>query len=227
MAKRREAVRKRLQQGGQQNIATLQQILKLRQSKAKLLGYSSHASFVLERKMAGSAAAVSKFLSKLSKGIAPAVRRDLASLVKAKGGKILFEDVPLYTSKIQQQRFGFNAEELRQYFPLEHVKKEMFEIYGTLLGVKFSLVRGMPKWHQDVELYHVTDSRGSLSSYFYLDLFPRPGKYTHAAMFSIQSKPQVCAMVANFPKPRRLHAPLLRVQLSWRLLHTSSSCPWG
>jgi thimet oligopeptidase len=85
-----------------------------------------------------------------------------------------------------KEKFNQTEEELREYFPAEHVKEVTMEIYQELLGLKFRKLEKAKTWHELVSCYEVKDaSTDALMGYFYLDLFPRPDKYNHAAAFPL------------------------------------------
>jgi len=163
---------------------------------------------------------VEGLLLKLKKGL----KRDLAELLSAKRHitgdkktKIEFYDTAYYSNQIQKSKFKVDQEKIRKYFPLEVVLKETFEIYSKLFSVVFEPVKGFKLWHEDVQLYVVKDKAGQIMGYFALDLFPREGKYGHAAEFGITSGRQAgefyvapfCSMVANFAKPGKNRPSLL------------------
>lgn len=112
-----------------------------------------------------------------------------------------------------------DSQKIKEYFPADHVTEQMLGVYQKLLGLKFRLIENAATWHPDVKLYEIADaSGGGPIAYFYLDLFPREGKYKHAAAFPLISgrllpdgsyqKP-VAAMVANFNKPAKNRPSLL------------------
>ena len=126
-------------------------------------------------------------------------------------GKINKEDFWYYITTIQEKEFSVDQEQLKEYFPIDVVTKGLMDIYQRLLGLTFSKVEGIPVWHPDVELYKVNDTATKETiGYFFLDLFPREGKYGHAAVWQIQPgsvdpngqrSKAVMGMACNFPKP--------------------------
>ena len=169
--------------------------------------------------MAKSASAVSTFLSELSEKLRPLLARDIAEIVELKkkecgegcDPRIYGWDRVYYTKKLAEEKFKVDHEKLREYFPLSVVKDGLLEIYQGLLGVKFEKDPAVPTWHEDVECYKVTDSSDhTLIGWFFLDLYPREGKYGHAACFGLQSACEIeegnwqhplAACVCNFTKP--------------------------
>lgn len=217
---REELSRKHLRKGGRQNLKLAEKILDLRYRNARLLGYSDHASYRLEEKMAKSKENASRFLDELMGKIERGVREEIAMLSRLKrehtGDRLAIvgsSDIAYYANRLKKERFSFDTESLRPYFPLEKVRQGMFEIYQTLLGVTFIRIKDIPLWHPDVELYSIADSRtGGLIAYFAMDLYPRENKYGHAAAFNVISGHDrgwndetyvtpFATLVTNFPKP--------------------------
>ena len=134
-------------------------------------------------------------------------------------GKVNKEDFWYYITTIQEKEYSVDQEQLKEYFPIDVVTKGLMDIYQRLLGLTFSKVEGIPVWHPDVELYKVDDTATKETiGYFFLDLFPREGKFGHDAMFQIQPRsldPEgqrskaVTGMACNFPKPTKDRPSLL------------------
>lgn len=126
-------------------------------------------------------------------------------------GLINKEDFWYYINNIQEKEFAVDQEALKEYFPIEVVTKGLMDIYQTLLGLSFYKVENVKAWHEDVELYRVEDTATKeVIGYFFMDMFPREGKYGHAAMWQIQPgsldssgkrQKAVAGMVCNFAKP--------------------------
>jgi thimet oligopeptidase len=209
------------------NLPLLKEILQLRTEAAKLLGYKTHADYNLEPRMAKNAATVDAFIDKLVGRVKPLAKKELAEMIKLKDAelgaksdhKIAIWDWRYYDNQLRKQKYSIDKEAIKVYFPLEKVTNGMLDVYQTLLGVKFKRVKDASVWHPDVMLYEIKDaSGGEPIAYFYMDLFPREGKYKHAAAFSLISgrniegtyqKP-VSAMVANFTKPAGGRPSLLK-----------------
>lgn len=225
--KRKELGNKYLQKGGMKNMKLLAEILKLRHKNARLLGYKRHADYKTEIRMAKNAKTATLFVKKLLQKINRPVQGDIHQLLELKKNseknedkKIFYHDVNYYIEQLQQKKFSINAEEVREYFPLETVKKGIFEIYSRLFSVQFQKLNGYSLWHKDVELYRVKDLKGDTKSYFFLDLHPRPNKYGHAAVDSVVSgcldgftsttyKAPIAYMMTNFPNPQKKFPSLL------------------
>ena len=203
-----------------ENLPILEKVLDLRYEAAELLGYKSHAHFVLEERMAHDPKTVSRFIKRLRKRLRPLAKKELAlmrGLKKKEGAQdpgVIHEwDWRYYDTLVRKTRYEIDQNEIKEYFPLDVVTSGMLGVYETLLGVKFRKITGASVWHPDVTLYEVKNAGwgGKVVGYFYMDLFPRAGKYKHAAAFTLvkgrrlpegtYQKP-VSAMVATFNKPR-------------------------
>lgn len=215
-SKRSELQRKFLRRGGQKNMIVLARMVKLRQEIAVMLGYKNHAEYQLEVKMAKRPATVMSFLMDLAKPLAKKVSADLTQLPQ---DKLQQHNMMYLINQDKKQRYDVDNELVREYFPLEHVTKGMFSIYEKLLGVKFKRTASVPTWHSDVDCYEVIDMQTKkLHAYFFLDLYPRAGKYGHAAVFPFIDGTEladgtyrlpVLSMVCNFPKPTKNSPSLL------------------
>lgn len=213
------------------NTAILEQLIQLRAKVADLLGYSSHANYVLEINMAKNADNVSNFLDTFYETLKPIgikERKYILALKKReclmKGlhfdGQINAWDLPYYMNQVEQCKFAVNKDKLIEYFPLDVVTEGLFGIYQELLGLSFTKVEHAHVWHENVTLYSARDMEtGEEIGQFYMDLHPREGKYGHAACFGLQPgcrgpdgkrRLPVAAMVANFTKPRKGWPSLLQ-----------------
>ncbi|XP_058268284.1 neurolysin, mitochondrial isoform X1 [Hemibagrus wyckioides] len=203
------------------NTEILEQLIELRAKVAKLLGFSSHANYVLEMNMARNSNTVSHFLDELYEKLKPMGQKErqyLLSLKQAEcqrrgldfDGQLHAWDLPYYMTQVEQVKFAVDKDKLIEYFPLEVVTEGLLGIYQDLLGLRFHQVQNPHVWHDSVKLYTVLDSTtGEEIGRFYLDLHPREGKYGHAACFGLQPgclcpdgkrTIPVAAMVANFTK---------------------------
>jgi len=211
-ARRRYYVAK-LSEGGAKNLDLLYEIFKLRRELAALHGLPSFAHYSLRRKMAGTPQAVDKFLADVKDKVAELERQDIEELRAEKAketGKPLADtkvnrwDVSYYQERIKKERYSVDQEQLRRYFPTEKSVDFVLAISSRLYGVKFKEVK-VPTWHPDVRYFDVLDARtGAFISGFYLDLFPREGKYNHAAAFPVRGvstrvkRTPLSALVTNF-----------------------------
>ena len=217
--KRKELAEKSMQKGGARNMNILKEVVMLRDANARLLGYDHHGDFRTETRTVKSAEAAFEFMrdmiEKVRAGLA-AERGELKALKKTalpnEGDDIYFYDTAFLSNELKKEKFSVDEQQMREYFPLETVKRGMFEVYAKLFSVRFERVNDYPAWHEDVESYAVRELDGSIVSYFMLDLYPREGKYGHAAVFPVipghaetmsgeEYVAPVAAMLANFPKP--------------------------
>ena len=192
-AKRKELNDKLLHKGGQANMDLLKDILKLRQMYAEILGYSNFVDYAVENRMAKNGKTIEAFMDDLMIKLQPAKDADLKALHEVKRSmtgnpeaKIEYFDTVYYMQQLEKQLFNFDKEKVREYFPLDVVLNGLFEIYGTLFSVEFEELKDWPVWHPDVKLYVTKNkSDGSVVGYFFMDLYPRDGKYNHPSMWPI------------------------------------------
>lgn len=212
-----------------ENLPILKEVLSLRQQAAKLLGYPNHSAYVLEQRMAKTPAAVDAFLRRVESKLKPMAQQELALLLELKkeqegeksDGILHAWDWRFYDNFLKKSRYQVDDEAIKEYFPMDVVTDGMLSVYQLLLNVKFRQIPDAAVWHPDVKLYEITDANGPPApiGYFYMDLYPREGKYKHAAAFSLIKGRQlpsgdyqapVSAMVANFNKPTADRPSLLK-----------------
>ena len=208
------------------------QIAKLRHERAHLLGYETHAHFVLEERMAKTPEAVESFLNELLHKAKPAAEREfnnLEAFAKELDGIDTLEkwDGSFYSEKLKQKLFSLDDEQLKPYFKLENVINGVFTIAERLFDLKFEEIDSIDKYHEDVLTYKVTDLKGNLVSIFYADFFPRPGKRNGAWMTVYKSqsikngennRPHI-SNVCNFTKPTKSKPSLLTFNEVTTLFH--------
>jgi len=200
------------------NVPVLNQMLALRNKIALRLGYKSWDDFQTEIKMAKTGAIAKKYIDDLVTGIQPKFDSEVAELQKLKvaetndpNAKIEVWDWRYYSNQRNKQKYAVDKEALRAYFPFQKVLDGMFNIYQSIFGLKFEKIAAPYKWIDDLQLFLVTDSAtGEPLGMFYLDMFPREGKFNHFAQFDIISgkllpdgkyqRPTV-ALLCNFPPP--------------------------
>ncbi len=187
-----------------ENTPIINQVFQLRREIAEIFGFENYSDYKLQQSMAETTANVNKFLSELLEKVKPLHHLDMEQLTKlalADGIEHLeIYDIAYYSRIFVEQTCAFDKEELKKYFPVDKVITGALEIYQTLLGYTFEKTNGKEGtfWHSDVELYQVTDTEtGKLIGYFYLDLYPREGKYSHAACFPFITKSSVTLPVAT------------------------------
>jgi thimet oligopeptidase len=208
------------------NIPLLQKILGLRDDVAKKLGYANYADYETEVKMVKSGANAVKFIEDLKTGLQPKFAAELEEFrqmkVKQTGdpsAQIFIWDWRYFSNQLKKEKYNVDAEQLRVYFPYERVLDGMFAIYQRIFGLKFEKLEPPYKWIGDLQLYAVSDAKtGEPMGLFYLDMFPRDGKYNHFAQFGIiegkklpdgKYQRPVCCLVCNFPSPTPDHPSLM------------------
>ncbi len=224
-----EATRKKTwvvykRRGGKKNVDLLEKILKLRAEAANMLGYKNAAEYETEIRMAKNPQNVMDFYNKLRPLARKKAELDYAEFVEAKRrhtgekeAKLYPWDFSFYEKRLMKEKYAVDSKKVAEYFPMDRVIKGLFEITQSLYGLKYRDVtgeaeeRGRSLWHPDVRLYEVTDKNtGEVLGEFYIDLFPRPNKYGHAAQWGLYprkvwpdgsvQKP-LAALVCNFTKP--------------------------
>ena len=163
------------------NKETVRQIVNLRVEKARLLGYASHADFVVEVNMAKTPAAVDAFLKRLWD---PALARaraevaDMQAIIDRDGGKFNLApwDWWYYSEKVRQEKYALDDAALRPYFRLENVRQGIFTLCDRLYGLKFTERRDVPVYNPEVQVYEVREANGAYVGVLYLDFHPRPSK---------------------------------------------------
>ncbi len=204
--------------GNNDNTADTKEILikiaNLRLAKAKLLGYSSHAAYVLEESMAENPANVNALLNKIWTPALAKAKVEAADIQKEiEAAKDTFKVAPYdwryYQEKIRQKRFALNEEEIKPYFSLTDVREGAFATANKLWGISFVALNNVPVYHPEVEVYEVRDKDGSHLGLLYADFFPRASKRSGAWMTSYRSQDRVngkrvapvISIVCNFTKP--------------------------
>jgi len=210
----------------EKNIPLLQQILVLRDDIAHKLGYDNWADYVIEIKMAKTAARAMDFLERLRTGLQPKFDSEITQFraMKARDTSdphtpVLLWDWRYYANQLKKEKYTIDEDALKVYFPFQRCLDGMFAIYQRIFGLKFQRVDPPYKWVDDLQLYSVSDaSTGEPMGLFYLDMFPREGKYNHFAEFGIidgkllengtYQRP-VVTLICNFPAPQPNRPSLL------------------
>lgn len=212
------------------------QIVTLRNQRAKLLGYSTHAHFVLEERMAETPTKVESFLNELLQKAKPAAEREfneLSAFAKEIDGIDTLEkwDSAYYTEKLKQKLFNLDDEKLKPYFKLENVIEGVFTVANKLFGLQFEEDKSIDVYHKDVKTYKVLDSEGIFVAIFYADFHPRPGKRGGAWMTSYKPQQKIptstdikndrphVSIVCNFTKPTDSKPSLLTFNEVTTLFH--------
>nr|BFF38642.1 M3 family metallopeptidase [Tenacibaculum mesophilum] len=224
--------KKGFQQNEYNNEQIVKDIVTLRHKRANLLGYKTHAHFVLEERMAETPEKVMEFLNELLEKAKPAAQREFDNLeayAKKLDGidQLQKWDGAYYSEKLKKELFNLDQELLKPYFKLENVIDGVFTVANKLYNLQFEEIDTIDKYHEDVKTYAVTDTDGNFVSYFYADFHPRPGKRNGAWMTSYKSqyrsndtneRPQV-SIVCNFTKPTQTKPSLLTFNEVTTLFH--------
>ncbi|OBT69081.1 hypothetical protein VE03_01423 [Pseudogymnoascus sp. 23342-1-I1] len=229
-----------------ENVPIFRQIVLLRDQNARILGYPNHATLGLQEKMVKTPQAVDKFLVGLREKLMDKRDKELTALKLLKKKELeahgsvsdngLYPwDYQYYNRIMEEASFKVDQELISEYFSLENTLLGMFHIFQILMGLRFVEAVGTELdalsasgkgqdiiWHEDVRFFSVwndEDEGGGFLGYIYLDLFPRQGKFGHAANFMIQPgfrsvdgtrRYPVTSLVCNFPKPTAQKPSLLK-----------------
>ena len=214
------------------NREIIRNILRLKDERAKLLGYPTYADFVLEERMAESPSKVLRFLDELLSKSKPKAEQEVQELREfAKKLHNLDDlekwDFGYYSEKLKKQKFEVDDELLKPYFRLENVVNGVFATAEKLFDLEFIHNMDIPVYHPDVKAFEVRDKSGSHVALFYADFFPRPGKRNGAWMTSFRGqrkddsgdqRPHV-SIVCNFTKPTQSMPSLLTFNEVTTLFH--------
>ncbi len=209
---------------GTKNVRVLEKLIQLRWDEAQMLGYPTTVDYVVEPRMAKNAKAIADFYTKLRPIVRKKANLDYQEFQEAKrkfthDPKAVFMpwDYAFYKDQLQKQKYSVDNEKVREYFPMMAVVAGLFGITQSLYGLQHKDVTadagklGLPLWHPDVKLYEVIDVKThEMMGHFYTDLYPRQGKYTHAACWGLQGRKvwadgtvqkPLAALVCNLTKP--------------------------
>ena len=226
------AGKKAFQKNEFNNEAIVLEIVNLRYQRANLLGYKTHAHFVLEERMAETPEKVIEFSNNLLEKAKPAALKEFKNLenyAKKLDGidQLQKWDGAYYSEKLKKELFDLDQELLKPYFELENVIGGVFTIASKLYDLKFEEVFNIDTYHKDVKTYNVTDTNGNFVAVFYADFHPRKGKRNGAWMTSYKSqqikngineRPQI-SIVCNFTKPTETKPSLLTFNEVTTLFH--------
>ncbi len=201
-----------------ENAPLVEKMLALRHQIATKLGYANWADYQLEVKMAKNARTAIEFEEKLRDGLQSKFEAELAEFRHLKAAETGDTNAPIhiwdwryYAEQLRKTKYNVDSEQLRNFFPLDRTLQGMFDIYQRIFGLKFERVQAPYKWVEDLQLWAVSDAQTAEPlGFFYLDLFPREGKYHHFAMFPLiegkafangEYQRPVVALVCNFTPP--------------------------
>ncbi|MGY5859871.1 MAG: M3 family metallopeptidase [Candidatus Thorarchaeota archaeon] len=224
--------RKRMQtaqfrRGGKENSERLSDALALRDRLAKLTGFKNFAEYQISVKMAKTPERIFDFMNDLKEKLMPLFKKELTVFkeLKAKHTGISVEDVKFelwdlfyYHELLRKEKYSVDQNEIKEYFPMERVVNGVLEVYQTVLNLDFKEVENPNVWYDDVQEFKVIDKvSGNMMGSFYLDLYPREGKFKHYAVFNFLNRRvkdgipllPITSMVANFQKPTDTQPSLL------------------
>jgi peptidyl-dipeptidase Dcp len=175
------------------NKENIRQLVNLRIERANLLGYPTHADFILEENMARTPERVNEFLEQLWTAaieIARQETQDLQSMIDSEGGNFSLQpwDWRYYAEKVRKERYDLDEEESRPYFPMAYVIDGTFAVVNNLWGLQFVELHDVPKYHPDVQVFEVLDAGGAHLGILYMDNYNRPSKRGGAWMSSFRSQ---------------------------------------
>ena len=215
------------------NKPTVAKIVQLRYDRAVLLGYKTHADFVLQESMAGSAARVTAFLNDLvtyAKPVAITEMAELTAYAKKQGfadDRLQPWDAAYYSEKLKKEKYALDDEQLKPYFKLENVLDGIFTVANKMYGLSFKQNKDIPLYNAEVKAYDVFDDKGKFVAVFYGDYFPRASKRGGAWMNDVQGQKTVDGVnirphivnVCNFTRPTETKPSLLTFSEVTTLFH--------
>ncbi len=214
------------------NEENVLKISQLRHERAQLLGYDTHAEYVLQERMAERPEKVKSFLDEILEAAKPAAEKeveDLAAFAKKRDGIGTLQkwDFAFYSEKLKQEKFEIDDEKLKPFFTLQDTVRGAFETAQRLYGISFHERDDIPKYHNDVTVYEVKDLNGNHLAVFYADFHPRQGKRAGAWMTSYRSQKKInktdirphVSIVCNFSKPTQTKPSLLTFREVLTLFH--------
>lgn len=234
--KRKEISDKNYRKAGERNLKILAEMIKLRDENAKLLGYKSHADFRIEERMAKSEKTARDFVESLIKKLAPISKKEFKELASFAQKnieqynnleKIEYYDISYVSNKYKEAKYSYDSAKLKEYFELNHVLDQMFNIFGNLFNFSVREIeekekkeKGISLSDKEVKLFELKDKNTKqVMSYLILDLFPREGKYGHACHgggLNGDKNIYLDYIICNFQKPSKTLPSLL----TWREVET-------
>jgi thimet oligopeptidase len=218
---------KYLNRASDKNLSVLKNVLRLRKHIVELLGYQTYATYRQEDLMSKKPEIVWNFENKLKEKVRPKAQADYQELLEIKKQKTGNPNAQIvnpwesgyYRTILLKEKYSVDPEQVRTYFPLDNVLHGLFHISEQLFDIQFVEQKDVPVWHEEVRYFEVRNtSDKALVGRLYLDLFPRPNKYNHAACFPLVQGREtddgyqipVLALVCNFSKPTAEKPSLLR-----------------
>jgi thimet oligopeptidase len=212
-AAREQLWRVNRQRGYPANVEVIRDLIGKRHELATLLGYPSWAQYVTEDKMIGSEQAAGEFIARISAAASDRAAADYATLLARKqvdepaATRLQPWDASYLQDRVKAEQLDFDTQSVRPYFEYSAVKAGLLDLVSELFGVTFTPRQDLPTWHEEVEVYDISDTAdGALLGRIFLDMHPRADKYNHAAMFGMTGGKRgkripECALVCNLPRP--------------------------
>ncbi len=198
------------------NLEILIKVLMLRQQMAELLGFKTYAEYRTGDRMAKLPQNVWDFENKLVDKLKEKAQMDYDELLMVKRAKLGIDTIDViqpwesgyYNNILLKEKYDLDQNLVKEYFPTDDVTEGLFQIAQHLFGVEFEEVKDPSVWYKDVRMFNVKQD-GKIISRFYIDLYPRPNKYSHAACFPMIAGKEtsegyqmpVATLVCNFPAP--------------------------
>lgn len=214
------------------NSEIIKEIVNYRLQAANLLGYETHADYVLEENMAKTRDNVTDFLNRLVKETRPFAENEVKELKKyarenGLEGKLMPWDISYYSEKLKHEKYSLNDEMLKPYFKLENVQNAVFGLANRLYGITITENGDYPVYHPDVKAFEVNDRDGKFLALLYVDYFPRASKSSGAWMTEFRGQRikdgkeerPVINLVLNFTKPTETEPSLLTFYEVTTFLH--------
>ncbi|MCH2133900.1 MAG: Zn-dependent oligopeptidase [Phycisphaerales bacterium] len=226
------------------NVAILEKLLALRAEQAAMLGYAHASDYENEVRMTKNADTVAAFYARLQPLLREKALKDHALMLEAKRSdtgdpqaQLKPWDFGYYMERVRERDYEVDSNVVREYFPLEKVRDGLFEITQQLYGIDYvpkQAPANAPLWHEDVEYYEVVDrNTGATLGEFFMDMYPRDGKYGHAAQWGLVPRKAwtdnsvqtpVAGVVCNFPKPTADQPSLLSHDQAETFFHEFGHC---
>ncbi|MFI3315515.1 MAG: M3 family metallopeptidase, partial [Rikenellaceae bacterium] len=202
------------------NVDIIKKIVELRLERANILGFESHANFVLEERMAKSPDKVAEFLSDMNARVFDNAKQEVQQIYEYACQEFNYDepqmqswDFSYYSEKFKNAKFSLSSEMLKPYFELSSTEKGVFMLFERLYGIKFIENNSISKYHEEVKVFEVVDVNGDFLSLLYVDYFPRPSKNGGAWMTSYRDQKlgvrPLVSVVCNFTKPTESTPSLL------------------
>lgn len=227
--KRQELADKASQKGGKENLKILAELLKLRKREAQILGYKNYVDFAVKENIASKGETIKSFLTSTIEKLQPEVKKEFKMVEKYAGEKMNYYNFGFFAGKMKDEKFGFDPNQVKEYFEIGNVVEKMFSIFGGLFGVSFKENKSIKLWHKEAQIFDIIENR-KVVAHLCFDLYPRENKYSHMACWPLvpgkNSKfkkgdflAPVHAIVGNFPRGTKTNPSLLSIDEVETMFH--------